>query len=213
MKKVELIIFDLDGTLVDSKEAIARQVNLALKEVGLKEKEAPEIISYIGTGVDDLVRKSLGDEHQHLFEQAKDVLENYRRDFEDDSQLYPGVKELLEYFKTKSKAIISNRKYEFVLPMLERLEIGDYFERVIGGDNEDCLKPAPCSLDKMISEAQVDKGKVIMVGDMDLDVLAGKNAGVLTCAVTYGLGKREDIIRAQPDYMIGNMLQLKDIIE
>lgn len=212
MNNIELIIFDLDGTLVDSKEGIANSVNRALKEVGIKEKSKTEIISYIGIGVDHLIRSSLGKENVGLFEETKLAFENYRRNFADGSRLYPGVKEMLEYFKDKKKAIATNGKREFAVLALKRTKIYDYFVDVVGGDDVDCLKPSSCPLDVAMKRFNVPKEKAIMVGDMSLDILAGKKAGILTCAVTYGIGKKEDIVKANPDYIIGNISGLKDII-
>ena len=212
MKYVELIIFDLDGTLVDSKEAIAKGINFALKKVGLKEKSVKEISSYIGIGVDHLIKESLGAEHKNLFERTKSALENYRREFANDFVLYPGVKEMLEYFKDKRKVIITNGKHEFALLTLKELGISDYFDDILGGDDLECVKPSACPLERIVDKLDIDKERTIMVGDMHLDVLAGKNAGITTCAVTYGIGKKEDILKARPDYVIDDIVKLKKII-
>ncbi len=212
MKDIELIIFDLDGTLVDSKEGITKGVNFALREVGLKEKSTSEIASYIGTGVDDLISKSLGAGNEQLFERTKSIFENYRLDAPDRSFLYPGVKEILEYFKNKRKAIVTNRKHAFALPTLKNLGISDYFEGIFGADDVACRKPSPCPLDSAMAKFNADKHKTMIVGDMDIDISAGKRAGIITCGVTYGIGKKEDILKAQPDFVLDNILELKNII-
>ena len=94
-----------------------------------------------------------------------------------------------------------------------RIYANGYFEDIIGGDDAGCMKPSACPLDRVIRGFDIrDKEKVMMVGDMDIDVLAGKNAGVKTCAVTYGIGKREDIVKAAPDYIIDDFIELKRII-
>lgn len=159
MKSVELIIFDLDGTLVDSKEGIANSVNLALKEVGVSQKSNQEIISYIGIGVDHLIRTSLGKEYEHLFEKTKSVFENYRRSSLDGSKPYPGVEEILDYFKNKKKVIVTNGKREFALLTLKRCNIYNYFADVIGGDELDCMKPSSCPLDAVMAKFNMNKEK------------------------------------------------------
>ena len=212
MKNIELIIFDLDGTLVDSKEGLVDSVNFALKEVGAKEKSKKEIISYIGIGIDHLIRSSLGREYENRFEETKSVFENYRRSFPDGSKLYPGVKEILEYFKDKKKVIATNGKHEFAVLALKRTNIYDYFADVVGGDDVDCMKPSSCPLDIAMKRFNADKEKTVIVGDMYLDILAGKKAGISTCAVTYGIGKNEDITKAKPDFIIDDILDLKNII-
>lgn len=213
MKNIDLIIFDLDGTLLDSKEAIADGVNFALKEVGLQEKSKAEIISYIGTGVDDLIIKSLGEEKEGLFAKTKTAFENYRKNLPDGSHLYPGVKEILEYFKVKRKIIATNRKREFTLPVLKSLGIYDYFKDIIAGDDVACMKPSSCPLDAAMMRNNINKERTIIVGDMDIDVLAGKKAGIWTCAVTYGIGRKGDIVKIKPDFIIDNILELKQIIK
>lgn len=212
MKHIDLIIFDLDGTLVDSKDGIVQRINFALRKVGLEEKSSEEIGSYIGTGVDDLVSKTLGPEAQGLFSRTKAIFENYRINNPDNARLYPGVKDILEHFKDKRKVIITNRKREFAEPTMKSLGIYDYFEDIVGADDVECMKPSPCPLDYAMSKFKTDKEKTMIVGDMYVDVLAGKKAGIFTCAVTYGIGKREEILQAKPDFVIDNILKLKEII-
>ena len=92
------------------------------------------------------------------------------------------------------------------------LEITKFFKDIIGGDNVSCLKPSICSLDKALKYNK-NSERSIIVGDMDLDILSGKKAGILTCAVTYGIGKKKDILKAEPDYIIDDIGELKDIIK
>ena len=213
MKSVDLIIFDLDGTLIDSRKDIANAVNFTLREVGLQEKSLSEISSFIGMGVEDLLRKSLGKKQDTVFDRAKGIFEEYyRKHSSDSSVLYPGVKEILEYFKDKRKIIITNRNYEFAALTLKAKGINDYFEEIIGGDDIACMKPSSCPLDKAMHRLDIDKGKTIIVGDMDIDILSGKRAGIIACAVSYGIGKIEDIQKAKPDYIIDNILKLKEIV-
>lgn len=213
MRYVELIIFDLDGTLVNSRQDIVNAVNFTLKGFGLEQKSALEISSYIGKGVEELIRKSLDGRQDVLLDRALSMFEQYyKRHSTDSTCLFPNVKEVLEYFRNKRKVIVTNKKYEFALSTLKALGIHSYFENIIGGDDIGCMKPSSCPLDRTMHKLNMDKEKSIMVGDMDIDVLAGKSAGIITCAVTYGIGKKEDIIKAKPDYIIDNLIKLKDII-
>lgn len=213
MKYVDLIIFDLDGTLVDSRQDIANAVNFTLSYLGLKRKSKEEISSYIGGGVEDLIRKSLGHKGGLLLKKAQSNFERYyRRHSTDNSVLYPNVKEALEYFKAKRKVVVTNRKYEFSILALKALSICNFFEGVIGGDDLGCQKPSSCPLDKIIRDLDINREKTIIVGDMDIDISAGKKAGIATCGVTYGIGKKEDVIKARPDFIIDDVIRLKDII-
>lgn len=210
---IDLIIFDLDGTLVDSRKYIANAVNFTLNHVGLKEKSRSEITFYIGQGVEDLIRKSLGNKQDALLKRALSVFEEYyRKDATGNSILYPGVQEILEYFKKKRKVMVTNRNYEFDALTLKALGIHDYFTDIIGGDNIGCMKPSSCPLDIALCRLDINEEKSIIVGDMDIDILADKKGGIVTCAVTYGIGKKEDILRAKPDFIIGNIAELKNII-
>jgi len=213
MKNIELIIFDLDGTLVDSKKDIANAVNFTLKKLGLPEKSIEKISSYIGGGVEELIRKSLGNERTGILKKALSTfIAYYREHSTDQSRLYPNVSEVLEYFSNKRKALVTNRKVDLAADTLKTLGIRGYFENIIGGDDIGCMKPSSCPLDRTISKLNMDKNKTIIVGDMGIDVVAGKSAGIATCAVTYGIGKKEDIIKAGPDYIIDDIIKLKDII-
>lgn len=213
MKYVDLIIFDLDGTLVDSMDGIVNAINFTLKNLSLKEKGKQEISSYVGRGVEYLIRKSLGNEQDVLLKKALPIYEEYfRKHAIDNSTLYSNVKEALEYFKNKRKIIITNRKRESAILTLRALGVYGYFEDIMGGDDLVCMKPSSCPLEMAVNRLDVNKEKAIIVGDMDIDILAGKRAGVITCGVTYGIGKEDDIIKAKPDFIIDDIIKLKDII-
>jgi len=213
MRNVDLLIFDLDGTLVDSKEDIVNAVNFTLNKLGIKERPFEKIVSFIGTGVNNLIRKSLGYKNRDLLEKGIFIFEDYyRKHFLDKSQLYPHVKGVLEYFKNKSMFVVTNKNKEMAVLTLSNLGISKYFKGVTGAGDGSCLKPAACSLDKALSCSK-DRGKSMIIGDMGLDVLTGKKAGILTCAVTYGIGNTKDLIKAKPDYVIHDLLELKKIIK
>ncbi|MDO9465156.1 MAG: HAD-IA family hydrolase [bacterium] len=211
-KNIELIMFDLDGTLVDSMKDITNAGNFTLENFGLMKKSEQEITSYVGDGREHLVKKLLGDKQNFLKEAVSVFGEYYKKHSMDNSILYPNVKEVLEYFKDKKKAVVSNKNHEEVVSNLKSLAIYDYFKNIIGGDEVEYIKPSPFQLCKTMQGFHVNEKKSIMVGDMDIDILAGKNAGILTCAVTYGVSKKEDIIRAEPDFIIDDIIKLKDII-
>lgn len=213
MFTVDSIFFDVDGTLVDARNDIAGSVNHALKSLGIREKSVPEIVSYIGTGVKDLIRQSLGDDNLSLQEKAEEIFTGYYvKHSADTATLYPHVKEVLEHFKDKKKYILTNRYSRFAEITLNALGVGQYFEEILGGDDEDCLKPSACIIDRVLHKLKIDKSRSIIVGDMAIDVMTGKNAGIKTCWVSYGLGRLEDIRNLSPDYIVDDIIKLKSII-
>ncbi len=214
MIRVDYIFFDVDGTLVDSSKDIVNAMNHVLRALGLKEKPAGQIVSYIGTGVKDLALKSLGPENAGLAEKAVKLFSDYyTQHSHDDSVLYPHVRETLDYFKNKRKFVLTNRYSRFAAATLKGLGIRDYFEDIFGGDDETCLKPSGCVLDKIFSRLAIERDRSLIVGDMAIDIETGKNSDVRTCWVTYGLGKAGDLKGLEPDYVIGDMIELKKIIQ
>jgi len=213
MLNIDLLIFDLDGTLVDSREDIVNAVNRTLKSLGAEEKPFYDVVSFIGLGVKDLLRSSLGPANKGLLPKALEVFaDDYSRHTVDKTRLYPHVKEVLSYFSGKEKYIITNRNEEMALSTLDILGIGKFFKGVIGGDDENCLKPSVCPFKNFFSKYRFQKGKSMIVGDMYVDVLSGKRARIHTCAVTYGIGKMIDILKEDPEYIIEDLSELKKII-
>lgn len=214
MIEIDIIVFDIDGTLVDSKNDIAKAVNHTLEKLGVGQKPSEKIISYIGTGVSDLIKKSLGRKHANLAEEGIRIFGDfYVKHSTEESALYPHVKDILEYFDGKRKFISTNRYVRFADATLRGFGIRNRFEDIIGGDDENCMKPSSCVLEKVFSGVEIDKGKMMMVGDMAIDIETGKNFGIKTCWVTYGLGKRKDVGPLKPDYVINDIVELKDIIK
>lgn len=213
MQEVDAIIFDLDGTLVDSKENIVNSVNFTLDKLGLRSKPFDEIVRLIGTGVNSLIRQSIGEKNRNLFDKGISIFENhYKKHGADKDKLFPCVEDILKHYKNKALFVVTNRKKNMAQITLNSLGIDKYFKDVIGGDDEYCLKPSACPLDKALVDL-ADRKRIIIVGDMDLDVLTGKEAGILTCAVTYGIGRMEDILKARPDYIVDALLELKEIVK
>ena len=208
MTSIDLLIFDLDGTLVNTLEDIASSVDHTLARLGKAPIGLDAVQRYIGDGIETLLIRALGGEPADLSAAVSIYKEHHRKNLVVRSQLYPGVLETLEYFKSIQMAVISNKSTEFISPLLDRLGIARYFTTVIGADAGLLLKPAPDSILRAMTVSGASKERTVMVGDGTTDIRAGKAAGVITCAVTYGYRPEEELLQAGPDHVIHSITEL-----
>ena len=210
MKKISLIVYDFDGTLVDTLADIADSVNLALIEMNLNTLNQEIIRGNIGNGVVNLMTRSLIDSGCNDVETAVALFrKHYNRHLLDQTDFYPGGREVIEHFSDKKNAILSNKPVAFIKKILEALNFLKPFDSILGGDSLDAQKPDPKGLQLLMGKLNCSKKQVLMVGDGAIDIETGKRAGVLTCGVTYGLGDADDLRSAKPDYLIDNLSHLK----
>lgn len=202
MKPVRLLIFDLDGTLVDTIEDITASVNYTLTRLGRPPLPRDRVRQYVGDGVEMLLTRALGERTELLADAVGVYKVHHSRNLVVRSRLYPGVREILEHFKAVSKAVISNKALEFVQPLLESLGIAGSFRMVLGADAGLPLKPAPDALLHIMESLGAPKELTVMVGDGTTDMKAGRAAGVTTCAVTYGFRSVEELRAVGPDHVI-----------
>jgi len=185
-----LLVFDLDGTLVYSKEDLANAVNVALESFDLPPLPHPMIYSYVGDGASALVRRALPPEKAALLPEVLDrFLAYYRRHLLDTTRAYPGVaRELRKWAGVYRMAVLTNKGVAMSREILSGLSLDGYFFEVLGGDSFRTKKPDPEGLLHILREAGVEAEDAIMVGESSNDVRAGRAAGTVTCGVTYGLG-------------------------
>lgn len=210
---IDLIMFDLDGTLSDSIPPAIVAVQAMLKELGLPPKSAAEIHKHVGFGELPLVAGAIDSHDPILLNKA---LETYYRLYANEGikkvPLYPHVKEFLESFKEKTKYVISNKKDEFIRLILANHGLLGYFSEIYGGDTAPCLKPDPCTILKILADHRIAPERALLIGDMTVDVQTGQNAGIHTCAVTYGFDNKETLAAAKPDFLVDDLLELKEKI-
>jgi phosphoglycolate phosphatase len=211
MKPINLIIFDLDGTLVNTLEDIAASVNFTLQKLGRPLIPVDSVRQYVGDGVEMLMRRALSGSDEFLPDAVGIYSVHHSRNLLVRSRLYPSVTEVLEHFRTVPMAVISNKTSEFVQPLLDGLKISGYFRMVLGADSGLPLKPSPDSVQKIMAEFKSPKDRTVIVGDGTTDVRAGKAAGVITCSVTYGFRSEEELRKAGPDYVIHELSDLKKL--
>jgi len=210
---VDLLIFDLDGTLIESKWDIAESVNLTLAELGLPQRELEEIFGFVGDGVKKLLRLSVGETSHVSFEDALRVFRrHYLAHCLDRTQFYPGVEKTLGHFARTRKAVATNKSIEYTRVILKGLG-SHHFQCVVGGDNGFGLKPEPGMLLHVIERLKVPKERTVLVGDSTNDINGGHNAGIRVCAVGYGMGNREKMTACQPEWFIERPEELMEIFE
>ncbi|MBI3357325.1 MAG: HAD-IA family hydrolase [Nitrospirae bacterium] len=208
---VDLLIFDLDGTLIESKWDIARSVNLTLAELGLPERPIEEIFGFVGDGVKKLLRLAVGEESQAKFEEALKVFRgHYLEHCLDQTGFFPGIEPMLLHFSHKQKAIATNKSIEYTRVILNGLG-AHHFNYMVGGDNGYGLKPEPGMLLHVMEQLNVPKERAVLVGDSTNDIHGGHNAGIRVCAVGYGMGNREKMVACKPDWFIERPEQLMEI--
>jgi len=212
MITVKLMVFDLDGTLADTGRDLAGSVNLTLQSLGIPERPDREILGFVGDGVRKLIERSLGKAHGNRFDEAlKSFKEIYAEHLLDQTTLYPGVQDVLRHFGRKDKVLITNKNRDFTLAICSGLRIAGFFKEIITGDSNEFMKPDPRLLLPLLNRFQSSRAETLMVGDGTNDILLARNAGVRSCAFLNGLGKREELLRLQPDFVIEKMTDLKNI--
>jgi phosphoglycolate phosphatase len=212
LKNISLIVYDFDGTLVDTLEDIALAVNLTLHELKLAELSVGTIQQYVGHGVENLLRKSLqGTGYEDVPHAVQLFRKHYGEHLTDQTDFYPHGREILEFFSDRKQAICSNKPEDFVRRILADLKAGHYFSGVVGGDTVDRKKPDPQGLLKLIADAGVSADQTLMVGDSVVDIQTGKAAGTKTCVVTFGNGDPDEMRAHSPDAMIDSLAELKTL--
>ena len=208
MRLIELIIFDLDGTLVDSAQDIALHVNKLLLELKGKAVPLEEIKSNIGDGARNLLMNFFKPEE---LEQALEMfLSNYRAEPVVYSKPYEGIMETLKGLLERGVflAVATNKPHDITLRVLEKLNMLDFFHEVIGADVLPEKKPSPMPLLEIAKRLKVEPAKALMVGDSKTDIEAGIRAGMKTAHVSWGYKPPE----ITPDYTLTHPYQLLELI-
>jgi 2-phosphoglycolate phosphatase len=208
-KSVDLLMFDLDGTLANTGRDLADAVNYTREHFALPPLPDALVKSHVGRGPEYLLKHSLPEKFPDCFQEVMRVfLGRYEDHLVDTTVLYPNVEEILEFFRGKKKVVISNKLHYLTSAVLRGLGVEGRFDAILGGDSGPEKKPHPALLIQVLERFQVDANQTIFVGDSDVDIEAGKRAGVMTCGVTYGLGSKEDLIAASPDFLIDDLSEL-----
>ena len=220
LDKPEMILFDVDGTLVDSVPDLAWCVDRMMQQLGLPERGEAKVRNWVGNGVEALVRRALidqmdGEPDAELFARAYPLfLELYADNTSKRSYLYPGVREALDELDKAGYPLgsVTNKAEQFTLPLLEQLGIRDHFRIVISGDTLPRKKPDPLPLLHAAEFFDVQPQQALMIGASVSDVKAARAAGFKIVCMSYGYNHGEDIHDSNPDAVIDTMPELLNLL-
>ncbi len=213
---VRALIFDLDGTLIDSKLDLIHAVNATLTEMGRATLSDEVISSYIGHGAPMLMSRALGGvaKEDELARGLGYFLEYYEAHKLDNTRLYPGVAETLGKLSEQkiAMAVLTNKPVKISVRILEELGIAKYFQATYGGNSFETKKPDPLGAKTILGEFRVNAGDSIMVGDSEVDIQTARNANMIAAAVNYGFGIHD---RAQhpADIYLDRMSDLLEVVD
>jgi phosphoglycolate phosphatase len=217
---LKLLIFDLDGTLVDSRLDLANSVNAMLRHYKKPELPNEVIGSYIGNGAPMLVRRSLGDPDDESFVQEALLyfMSYYREHKLDTTYVYDGIFHSLDAIVASRNgnsavkmAVLSNKPVVPSRGIVESLGLGKYFFQVYGGNSFHTKKPDPAGVAALLEEAGARAEETAIIGDSDVDIITARNSGIYSVGVTYGLAPHtlED---APPDVLVDHPRELGDVL-
>ena len=200
---VRALIFDLDGTLIDSQRDLIRSVNAMLREMGREELHEDTISGYIGHGAPQLIGRALGDgspeeDRQHALKFFLGYYEDHKMD---TTCAYPGVPEALEELSTYPMAILTNKPVRISRRILDALGLAKYFSAVYGGNSFETKKPDPLGAQTILREFCAIPTEAILIGDSEVDIQTARNAGTLAAAVNYGFGTHDRVAHPADVYL------------
>lgn len=221
LKRPEMVLIDVDGTLVDSVPDLAWCVDAMMRELGRPEHGEQKVRHWVGNGVERLVKRALidnldGEPEENDFQQALPIFQAlYADNTSKRSHLYEGVTEALEFLKGTGVQMgcVTNKASQFTIPILEDLAVRDYFEIVICGDMVERKKPDPMPLLQAAEQMGADPAQSLMLGDSMSDVKAARAAGFAIVCMSYGYNHGEDIHDSNPDAVVDSMADIKNIID
>ena len=214
---LQAVLFDLDGTLIDSKKDIAAAANSARVHFGLEPLPLDVVVTYIGRGVDHLLNRTLGDfaTSERVQEGMGILMAHYRDHLVVHTTIYPGVHELLDSLKKRRipMGVVSNKPHALTPLTLEKLGLKEYFRVALGADATPHKKPHPEPLLTALKTLNAAPQSSVMIGDSLVDAQAGRNAGMSVGLVSHGYTHRSELATADADCLVDSMLEFMEILK
>mgnify|MGYP001200800773 CR=1 FL=1 len=217
MNLARAVIFDLDGTLVDSLPDITSALNRALAKVNRRAVDARDVRGWIGDGVRVLCERALahtgGVDGLDPFVEA--LRETYAADSTTDTRCFPNVLKMLDLLHGRRVpcAVLTNKPHVIALHMIEALDLRRYFVSVRGCAIEEEKKPSPTQALAIAREMKIDPSRVMFVGDSIVDMTTARNAGMIACAVSWGYQEKSDLLATGPDFFVDDPLAIEKLLE
>lgn len=207
--EVRALIFDLDGTLIDSKLDLALAVNATLAELGREPLPHEQIFGYVGRGAPALISRALGAaaSEQDCMLGLEFFIKYYSAHKLDNTNLYPGVRETLDALKGMPMAVYTNKPVRVSRSMIEDLGVAEHFRYVYGGNSFERKKPDPMGVELILRQFGAAPAQTMFVGDSEVDVQTARNSGTWVCGVTYGFGSHR-LAEYPPDLLVDNLTEL-----
>ena len=207
MKK--LILYDLDGTLVDTRRDIINSVRYALKTLKGPDLTDDEIKDCVGTGLHALIKQAFRTDDEKLADRGSKLYrEDYKRHMLDHTHLYGGARECLEHFEDRKQAVITNKPNPYSSQILEALGVAQYFIAILAGDNGLPFKPDPAAIRHLMLDTDSTEDETLFVGDSPIDIQAARNAGVEVVTLSHGFASEATLREAKPDHIVPDFAQL-----
>jgi phosphoglycolate phosphatase len=213
--RFDAVIFDMDGTLLNTLDDLADSVNAMLEGKGYPKRTKDEVKNFLGNGVHKLIELSLPEGQNSEFEEClADFIERYKKNLQNKTAPYAGIPELLEKLVTMGvkMAVVSN-KFDSAVKKINRLYFGDQIPVAVGESEQMRKKPAPDSVYAAMEKMGATKLRTLFVGDSEVDVQTAKNAGLLCAGVSWGFRDREILRREGADWIIDRPEELMGILE
>ncbi|MDR0978220.1 MAG: HAD-IA family hydrolase [Endomicrobium sp.] len=207
----DFLVYDLDGTLVDSLGDICSSLNSVRKDNGLSLLPVDEIRSYLGKGINSLMSRAVPASID-VKRAVNEFNSYYKHRLLDTTVIFSGIKEMLESLKDKKKAVLTNKNEVYAKKIIGELGIDSFFVDIWGGDTLDVRKPDPKTIFELVKSTNSELSRTVMIGDSASDFLVAKAAGITSIAVSYGYCDIEQIKSYEPDFIVKSPQEIVTIV-